>query len=62
MTVVIGLDGKCLRLCTLFWDGNDWVTSLRYDYKLGFLNLWNKKNRKKLDKFYFLSKFLCIYE
>ena len=33
MIVVIGLGGRCfsLRLCTLFWDGDDRGKYLQYD-------------------------------
>lgn len=45
MTVVIDLDGRCFRLCTLFWDGSDWVKCLRS------LEFWTLGK----VKFYFLS-------
>ena len=53
MTVVIDLDGRCFRLCTLFWDGSDWAKCLRS------LEFWTLGKKKERDKFYFssMSKF-----
>ena len=34
MNVVIGLGGRYFGLCTLFWDGDEWVRYVCYDYKL----------------------------
>ena len=30
MTVVVGLGGRCFKVCMLYWDCDDWMKYLRY--------------------------------